>query len=51
MSAPVQLSSHGNITEVAIQCPNAFNAFDMDLLTQEFHSGVHLNRAADMFIL
>lgn len=34
MSDPVQLSSHGRITEVAINRPEAFNAFDMNLLTR-----------------
>jgi 2-(1,2-epoxy-1,2-dihydrophenyl)acetyl-CoA isomerase len=34
MSDPVQLVSHGSITEVAICRPEAFNAFDMELLVQ-----------------
>ena len=34
MSELVQLTSHGRITEVTINRPDAFNAFDLDLLTQ-----------------
>lgn len=36
MSELVQITTHGSVAEVAINRPQAFNAFDMNLLTDSF---------------
>jgi len=36
LSELVQITTHGSVAEVAINRPQAFNAFDMNLLTDSF---------------